>query len=826
MPRGGVFILNGPGGERIEVKNLAGFCRENDWKIDAVRDVVDTSRAYKGWTVARKNPTTGQPRVQKPTPAPVTMDELPPAPPMPDPSRPREEIRRSLQGYVAWVMRANTFFAARPDKQPDGWKVNESLRIAETMAKMCGIDWKEVGDQRSLGAIVKEQTDRILNDGEEIFAATDRVIEALERGFQESDTRGTDFDHEVSEHAQMGTTDGPKARAGRARRWLGLLRRLRYLRSRVRNPYDPGVPGVSERVQRATHLIRFMLYTGRSDLSQFKEPHERLFRIGQPIIAMSMTLFYAINGAGAVEGVGTLLRGDHNPVTGRPYPGIDYAGWVALLPPRHGKTDLLKHHAVLTMNLDPRAQAAYVHAGDDEAGAMNRAVQSYFTRDTAQGRRNLSLWPIELEDYDCNEFTTRLRVPQPPKTPQHTASGIGGAKLGKSFSIIRGDDLVPSSDRFNTADREKRVSYWDGTWMSRRSGTDYFVMISGYPHHSEDLISQYAREAEKFEQTGGKAGKPFWLLKMPVGGPETDPPYFSIFPELLDSDALRKLHRSLHDRSMWPSNYQLTPRDRERQIVKQVRLYNANAPEHQQFLQGAQFFVAVDPAAKGQEGSDFAGIVIGALGDARGVTTRDGVPINTSERQIRIVFEAEFYATQSEIAQHLLDLGAQFRIDHVYVECVTGLGSAVAEMLSTYHGVHAVELEGVKNKNKRARLMAVAGMIEDSNPSMRAKVLFPGVMREGEDEPTLRAHESMDRLIRYVVDFGITDGLHSLDALTLLCRKLMDQVGVGEGVFSEQVRRAEPPMNDVQRLLDRKRREREHARGRGKFLRSLVSQGT
>lgn len=827
MARPKTYILTGPAGEVLTISNLSAFCRNReDWDHESARKVVDTSDRYKGWKIERQ-----ETAVQRADPNVLAVE--PPAPPTGGlrkaPNLPdfvhgdRETIKRGLRAYVAWLIDANAYFASNPSEEPASWKLTDSLKLAETMAKMSGIDWKEVGDNRTLAERVESAVEAMLKDGEEALCMDEEVANVLIERFAQIDRQGMDFDAEMNEKSARGARDGPKARAGLARRWMNLLRTILYLRERVKKAYDPHVLGVSERVQRATHILRFMIYTGRSDRPS-RDRAGKVFLVGRPQIAMAMTLFYAINGAGAVDGVGLVLRGDPDPMTGGKFEGINWRGWVAMIPPRHGKTDFLKHDTVLTMNLQDDAQQLYVHAVDEEAESMNKAVAAYFTRDTAQGRRNLSLFPAELAASDNNATSTRIKVRNPPRCPQHTGVGIGASGLGKNADRLKGDDLVPTSDRFNQADREKRKATWDTTWMSRRQD-NAFTMLTGYPHHRDDLMWQYALKAEEYVKSGGDRGMAFWLLKMPVGGPDTTPAYRPVFPELYDARALRALHQSYQDATIWPSNYMMTPQSPEKQIVKVLRLYDPASEEHREFLDGAEILVGVDPAAKGDGTGDMAAVVVAALGDARGMRQGEDSAFVDSERQLRIIYESEFHATQSELTQNLLALGVQFRVDRVFIECVTGLGSSIAEMLATYHGVHAVELEGVRNRNKRARLQSVSAMLEDANPSVRAKVLFPGTFTTDVNGSVRGViHESMHRLAGYIVDFDMTTGHHSLDAATLICRKVMSAIGVGQGAFSEQVVESVKAIDPrLKKLFDQSARRRSQA-GNG-FKAVLAHQG-
>ena len=122
----------------------------------------------------------------------------------------------------------------------------------------------------------------------------------------------------------------------------------------------------------------------------------------------------------------------------------------------------------------------------------------------------------------------------------------------------------------------------------------------------------------------------------------------------------------------------------------------------------------------------------------------------------------------------------------------------MAEALETHYGISRVVLHGTQNKGKAARLRAVSPMLEHSDPSIPAKVMFKGRYPEGEDgqpdkNAPLQLHPDMKRLHDYIVNFAVMSGFHSLDAATQLIAHMVREgdLAVHEGEFTRQVQRGQ-----------------------------------
>jgi hypothetical protein len=237
----------------------------------------------------------------------------------------------------------------------------------------------------------------------------------------------------------------------------------------------------------------------------------------------------------------------------------------------------------------------------------------------------------------------------------------------------------------------------------------------------------------------------------------------------------------------------LSPITDDQRIVQELRKFDLTSMEAERFLKNATYHLSVDPAAKGDGSGDKAGVIVAALGDLLRVEIVNGNEIVHEETVAIVVYEDEFYATQTELTEHMVAMTARFPIDTAHIEQVTGLGSAMAESLETHYGISRVVLHGVANKGKAARLRAVAPILENSDPLLPAKVLFPGkypVDDDGERIPNqpMDVVSDMKHLSNYIINFAVESGYHSLDALTQLCRHLVQSgdLSVHEGEFSRQ----------------------------------------
>lgn len=842
MAREGRYVVQYGSDEPFEIRNLAAFCREQGLKVENARSVAQGKRAaVNGWTIRA----VGDGGVVSERPEPAAVVEALDIPELPKDARRAfvdagspQDVLAQLRRHAAEIMDLEQFYMSNPGRMPEGWNAKQRMEVLKTFASLNGIDFKKIGDTRDVGDKALDAAARVVTiGGGEMLSLLEDELDAMEEGMERCRALGIEEFAMLDEQARgasrgrvlgpevddPGGVGGPKAIAEAAERWIDCLRRIRMLRLMARKSYDSSL-GWPEAVQRGTHLLRFMLYVGRSDLPS-ERPADKVYRIGRPQVRMAMHLHLARAGYAQCDGVGLLKPGDRNPKSGGIFPGLKYSGIVLMAPPRHTKSDMMKHLGVLLVNERPTSQNAYVTAVDDMGSTMLKSMAEYFNPSSAQGRRNLSLFPNELADYDNNANNLRIATPNPPRQPQMIGHGIFTSRQGINLDFLILDDPVTKDDRVSETDRERRKSAWRATWLTRLQGDSPFLVVTGYPHHNEDLMWSLKKRADLAARTANADGTTMWQCIMPVGGPQTNPRFKSIWPEMYDEKYLERKFRDLNDPVMWSANYMLLPISEGSKLVEKVRLYDCTSPQHQEFVTGARYYIGVDPAAKGDGTGDKAGLVIGAEGDWVEYKTGPMGTVCESETQLRVVMEDEFHATQMELNHRLLGLGAARRVDRVYIEAVVGLGSAMAEVLREIYGVTAVETEGAKT-NKEARLRAVAPLVEDGTPGLRAKVLFPGVPKPDPvtGEMKLELHPSMERLVNYIVNFAVTEGHHSLDAFTLLVKKRMQHIGAGMGSFSKQVAEMQESRMDprLKAMFEKSARERRHA---GSFRRTITHSG-
>ena len=528
-----------------------------------------------------------------------------------------------------------------------------------------------------------------------------------------------------------------------------------------------------------------MLYTGRPDLPDEDVLH---YKFAEFHIETAFEMWIARNNVAEFPNGGLVERGDIL-ADGTSYPGCPYSGVNILLPPRHGKTDIVVFDIALTINENPRIQMAVIHDKSEMASdRVLKPTRRVLGRDTAVGRRNAALFPnTVLASYDNNENNLRVVCDSPPANPNLIAHGVWTSGQGNNLDRVYGDDLVPQSDLNEVGTRERRRPQFSGTWLSRFQGKNGQFVLTGYPRHHEDLTWSYYVEGLEYQTTDGKRGLAMRMIRRPVGGPKSDIPFFSIWPEMYDQDWLRRKFTEYNDRTLWAANYELEPMPKDLQIVKKVRLYDPKDPIIVRAILNASFHLSLDPAAKGDGSGDKAGVIIVAVCDlVHESVVGEGMSTVSSERVALVVHEDEFHATQTELTEHMIMIAGKWSIDTAHIEQVTGLGSSMKEALEEYYDINRVVLHGTQNKGKASRLRSVSPMLEDANESVSAKVLFPGVRDEASG--VITSHPDYARLIRYIVNFHVESGFHSLDALVQCVKHLVSEGDITphQGAFSRQ----------------------------------------
>lgn len=186
-------------------------------------------------------------------------------------------------------------------------------------------------------------------------------------------------------------------------------------------------------------------------------------------------------------------------------------------------------------------------------------------------------------------------------------------------------------------------------------------------------------------------------------------------------------------------------------------------------------------------------MVCAGLGELKAIVERDGAQVTTYRRVLRIVNAREFHANQVEIVNEVQAIAKGQRVDLVYVETKTGF-AATADMLEELAGADAVVRLDPINLSKAIRLRSAAPFICEAASEQSgnyACVEFPG---KRQPDGTLRLCEDMEEMSTQVLEFGIAQGDHMVDALSQLVNRLALEgaIACGEsGTFSQLVRRSE-----------------------------------
>ena len=710
------------------------------------------------------------------------------------------------------IMEMSFRTATGQEDYPAGFKPKDLTAVLESYAKAWNIDPKKAMDMRTEADKISDSCEMILKDSSRIWEIENPTLEGIVRGMENIEKNATAYAEKlkgsgvradsllpaadllkVDPLQQQGEPPSPKVIREAARCWIRRLRQVMHLASLAMNPYQEGMTRDQRLISESTHLLRFQLYVGRPDIEsaivyQFSHIHVRA----------AMRMWMARTGCAIHKTIGILQPGERD-ANGNLFVGERYLGTLIMMPPRHGKTDMVIFDITLSIDLRPRIQMAIIHDKESEASKVLRAAQNCFDPKTSQGRRNLRLFPERrLTDYDNNMTTLRVVNDDPPRNPNLMAASVWVSGQGNNLDRLYGDDLVPQSDMTEDNTREQRKARFSGTWMTRLQGKEWDVVLTGYPRHNQDLMWEYYTQAQLANETGGSEGMKMMALRLPVGGPKTNPAFKAIWPEMYPSSELRAKYNQLNDAALWAANYMLSPITSDQRIVETLRLYDPDDDLVQQFLRSATYHLSVDPAAKGDGTGDKAGVIVGALGSMVQVDFENGRELITEENMLLIVHAEEFYATQTQLTEHMLAMTSRYPIDTAHIEQVTGLGSAMAEALETHYGISRVVLHGTGNKGKASRLRAVAPMLEHSDPTIPAKVAFMGRRARSEDgevdaDAPLLIDPSMKRIHDYIVNFAVMSGFHSLDACTQLISHLVrgGDLAVHEGEFTRQLNKGQ-----------------------------------
>lgn len=695
----------------------------------------------------------------------------------------REEIREAINE----LSKRQAKIDKGDEQPPPNWRPKDSLAVHEARAKMHGLELKHIVDARTDIEKFADAIDK-LNNLEDLWPELEELLTAMEGQFDLANRLGEEYFAQRNAEAKEreGQID-PKVWMETVLKWMGRLRMMKRVIDRARSDTDPEALHSQTVVSEAVSLLRYMLFVMRSDFDT--QLPGNIFVVGRHLVKMVVDLWEAENRCEWTPWGPRKPLEERHPddwQARRIAAGTAYDGAMLLYPPRHSKSSVLRAWACRRIARDQRTQGAYIHDMEDESQKFNRYVASAFNRETDTGRRNYSLYKFELESYDNGADTVRLRVDDPPKCPNLTCATVWSSKLGINLDWLLVDDVVSKKDQDQPTLRDRRKTTFKRVWLTRFQGSRGFYIVAGYPWHHEDLVWDTYMEAKRWARTNGKAGQCLAVSKMAVGGPNTDPAFYSIWPEMYPPKELRRRYMMMNDAAGWAANWMLNPITDDLRIVKRVRLYDPNVVEFRQCIEIGEIHVSLDPSSTNRAKSDYTGLVRIVVGDVTTRTPTDWGEQVETERMALVLDADEFHATQAEAADRLGRMATSSRVDYIHIETAGGYGDSVRDLLRAIYGVTSTVEHKPGMRNKEQRLKAVAPLLEDGSAGLRAKVAFPGV-RSGDD---LVVDERVRKLVDYVVNFRVTNGHHSLDALTQVLKFVASQLGAGEGAVTSEIREA------------------------------------
>jgi hypothetical protein len=698
-------------------------------------------------------------------------------------------------------------------------------------AKMVGVTEREILDRRTPEQRAEDVWEKVCADPESMFGIKDEDLKALDGVLARVEEMMNNADglcHQVLEEILQKNDDERDARAPRGaegrrvieenrspKAWRRRISRILRLRERAKFPVpkngsgdlagswtgnqhtEKNRPGLIPQALEAAHLLRFMVYVGRVGMDTTekfsrdeKSPADLIFDVSYHHAKFAATLWIHRNGAHPTYSKDS---GKHFYRMGV----VHYEGSIQIMPIGHGKSELAIHWTGLEIGLHPRDPGAVIHAKAEMAESNLSAVKRFFNPDDGIGERYLAIFPLRLTKYQNTQKRIRVDVKNPPKSPTWIAAGVDSSSLGIDADKQVWDDVVPQSDAEQPTERERRGRILAGTFSSRKRSKKAFTLVIGNLWHYGDAVMKMIQEA--------KSGKLMYGVTIQrCGGPKatsTTKAWQPLWPKMYTPDRLKQKYVELTP-SPYSAAMMCNPLADEQRIVKKIRFYDPLSPEHESFMASSLKYISLDPAATNSRGSDKAGVVYAGVGDVRiHGTDADGNRTTGSERRVRFLDCHEIHATQSELTEYTTSFAATKQVDYVIVEAVSGF-RGIVEMFEG-RGIDAIRVNP-RGKNKEQRLRAVAPFIEDAsaNLGIRAIAEFPGVW-EGEGEKRrLMADPRFKTVIEQILDFGVCDGDHIVDAVTYLLGYVSSDLSIGRGIVTDKVRFMKPVLDEQrQRLL-------------------------
>jgi hypothetical protein len=678
--------------------------------------------------------------------------------------------------HLRWAIRKindlNVDIATGKAELPRGYNLAQARDLIETEAKLNGYDPRHLMDVRTDAQIYADTTAELMRAPNELFAAPDSLIDEMEREMNKADAHCAELvggrNAETTKNAKL---DAEFARLDAAKKkWLSRLARLRRLRDRARNAFPANTFKGEFHVVSAAHVLRFMVYVGRSSL----DSDARVPQVGFHHAVIAAELYQA--------------------ETGKAYQDLqwipfDCDGFMAVCPPGHGKTFIAAHWVVLRLSQNPRKTGLIGHAQAAEAEKDLAYVASNFDPGTANGRRVRSLFNLPaVETANSDTFNFADTGDEAKRQPTLKAHGMTAKISGADAHFIWFDDPCDQELAEQETTRKRVFDRMNGTWRTRKRGKAFEITTTTLWHHDDP-------NCRRIEMARHRKIKLRVCIQR-AGGP--DQSFAPLWPEVYPASFLKNKYNELRSPRLYAAAYQSNPQPEELRKIKRLAYYLPGSDEHRRFLDACIFHDSLDPTATNREKSDKACHLYAGVGDV--VTQKDGASVY--ERRLRFLDGEEFHANQTEGVAKVCAYAEFHPVHYVHVEVRSGF-NASGEMFEA-RGLDPI-LHDPKNRKKELRLGDVAPMLDDSMRDRGfpgAVVEFPGMRREdgtiGPDPDSPLAF-----LEKQILEFGVCADDHGLDACTQLCKHLGPELSVGDGAVTRKVQEAERLHSDprIARML-------------------------
>jgi predicted phage terminase large subunit-like protein len=337
------------------------------------------------------------------------------------------------------------------------------------------------------------------------------------------------------------------------------------------------------------------------------------------------------------------------------------------IPPRHGKTELVKHAIPWWLSASPRDVCAYATYSDRKAWSTSRDIRALAE---VAGMR------LAADAANVSEWRT-------PAGGGLLSMGVGAGLTGHGISglMVVDDPFKNNEEAQSTVYRDKIADWFDSVVMTRLEGAAVFVIHTRW--HEDDLIGRVAKR------------KGWLVINLPAIAEEQDPigraPNELLWPERRDLQlAIRESKAS--NAFTFAALYQGRPRPRGGTVFAAPHYYDPASTN----FEGCRFVLAADPAASTKTSADFSAAVVLSV---RG----DGID---RKAYVRKVYREQVSIPQ--FAQDLLALQAAYGQTAINVEAVGGF-KAIPQMLKAIRpNLRVNEIQPMGDKLTRAQPVASA----------------------------------------------------------------------------------------------------------------------